>query len=306
MAEVDGERRSRLTPLTGRAGTVGDCAERRVRRPSGAARAGELRRCGARCTRAARRRHGVLRLPLQYQSELVGMILADAGARTSALGAELRRHRRHPRQQRGDGDRQRAPARARAPTPRRAAAALRTSASTSSRRALRRISRELHDGTCQALMAIKLDLALLERQTAGGSSADHGWRSATIRAQVLDVVQSVRQMSHLLYPPRAGRLRRGRGDRVGGRQVPCRRPGCRSASIAPIAALRFTPPIELLVFRIFQEAMINVVKARRRRRVHVRLAVEERCDRPRDQRRRPWASTRRPISGRRRRSPGSA
>jgi signal transduction histidine kinase len=39
--------------------------------------------------------------------------------------------------------------------------------------------------------------------------------------------------------------------------------------------LRFVPAIELLVFRIFQEAMINVTKYAQASLVHVRLALEE-------------------------------
>ena len=39
--------------------------------------------------------------------------------------------------------------------------------------------------------------------------------------------------------------------------------------------MRFAPAIELLVFRIFQEAMINVVKYAQASHVHVRLSLEE-------------------------------
>src|SRR5207244_862785 len=58
---------------------------------------------------------------------------------------------------------------------------------------MRRISRELHDGTCQALMAIKLDLLLLERQLPADAAALHG-AVRTVRDHVLDVMHSVRQM----------------------------------------------------------------------------------------------------------------
>ena len=62
---------------------------------------------------------------------------------------------------------------------------------------MQRISRELHDGICQALMAIKLDLTLVRRrmpEELRGTVND-------IRAQVIDVVQGIRQMSHLMHPP---------------------------------------------------------------------------------------------------------
>jgi signal transduction histidine kinase len=44
---------------------------------------------------------------------------------------------------------------------------------------------------------------------------------------------------------------------------------------SPDPGARFTPPIELLVFRVFQEALINVAKHADAKHVHVRLAVEE-------------------------------
>ena len=215
-----------------------------------------------------------LRLPLQYQSELVGMILADAGgtardlepsfidiaatlgnSAAMAIGnarlyALVLQHRAELQQ-------------------------LSNKRLDVVEESMRRISRELHDGTCQALMAIKLDLALLERQLPVG---DEEARTALrdIRTQVLDVVQSVRQMSHLLYPavlddfgPAAAiesvaeKYRATSDLQI---RVDCADPSLRLAS-----------PVELLVFRIFQEAMINVGKYAEATRVHVRLAVEERA-----------------------------
>jgi signal transduction histidine kinase len=140
---------------------------------------------------------------------------------------------------------------------------------------MRRISRELHDGTCQALMAIKLDLALLEREIP----AEDPEARATlreVRAQVLDVVQSVRQMSHLLYPPALDDF----GAVAAIESVAEKYRATTDLQIRVDAAdggLRFAPAIELLVFRIFQEALINVVKYAQATRVYVRLALEERA-----------------------------
>jgi signal transduction histidine kinase len=214
----------------------------------------------------------ILRLPLQYQSELVGMILADAGAGSrqiessfvdiaatlgnsaamaignARLYALVLQHRAELQQ-------------------------LSNKRLDVVEESLRRISRELHDGTCQALMAIKLDLALLERQVP---AADGDPRSAlrSIRAQVLDVVQSVRQMSHLLYPPAL--------DDFGAiAAIESMAEKYRATSSLQVridcadVTLRFVPAIELLVFRIFQEAMINVTKYAQASLVHVRLALEE-------------------------------
>lgn len=216
----------------------------------------------------------VLRLPLQYQSELVGMILADVGpgahrlessfvdtaatlgnSAAMAIGnarlyALVLQHRAELQQ-------------------------LSNKRLDVVEESLRRISRELHDGTCQALMAIKLDLALLERHLPA-SEPDSRGALRGIRAQVLDVVQSVRQMSHLLYPPAL--------DDFGAvAAIESMAEKYRATSDLQVrvecadVTLRFAPSIELLVFRIFQEAMINVVKYAQASRVHVRLALEERA-----------------------------
>src|SRR5437899_456612 len=137
---------------------------------------------------------------------------------------------------------------------------------------MRRISRELHDGTCQALMAINLDLTLLDRRLAPEAAALHG-SVHDIRDQVLDVMHSVRQMSHLLHPPVlddfgavaamesiAEKYRETSGLEV---RVGCSDPG-----------MRFTPAVELLLFRVFQEGLANVVKHAAASRVDVRLTRE--------------------------------
>jgi signal transduction histidine kinase len=214
----------------------------------------------------------ILRLPLQYQSELVGMILADAGAGThrlessfvdiaatlgnsaamaignARLYALVLQHRAELQQ-------------------------LSNKRLDVVEESLRRISRELHDGTCQALMAIKLDLALLERQVP---ASDGDPRSAlrSIRAQVLDVVQSIRQMSHLLYPPALDDF--GAVAAIESMAEKYRATSDLQVSVECVdATMRFAPAIELLVFRIFQEAMINVVKYAQASRVRVRLSLEE-------------------------------
>jgi signal transduction histidine kinase len=214
----------------------------------------------------------VLRLPLQYQADLVGMIFADAGADDRKLQASfidiaatlgnsaamaignarlyalVLQHRAELQQ-------------------------LSNKRLDVVEESLRRISRELHDGTCQALMAIKLDLALLERQPAT-PDLDQRTMLRSIRSQVLDVVQSVRQMSHLLYPPALD-------DFGAAAAIESMAEKYRATSDLQVrvdcadAGLRFTPAIELLLFRIFQEAMINVTKYAQASRVHVRLALEE-------------------------------
>ncbi len=270
LAEGDGDR-MKLTPSTGDPAqwetvlNVASDARPELLEPDAEDVRGLVEASGSAPTR-------ILRLPLQYQSELVGMILADAGvgsrqlessfvdtaatlgnSAAMAIGnarlfALVLQHRAELQQ-------------------------LSNKRLDVVEESLRRISRELHDGTCQALMAIKLDLALLERHVP---ASDGDPRSAlrSIRAQVLDVVQGVRQMSHLLYPPAL--------DDFGAvAAIESMAEKYRATSELQVrvdcadVALRFAPAIELLVFRIFQEAMINVVKYAQASRVQVRLALEE-------------------------------
>ena len=138
---------------------------------------------------------------------------------------------------------------------------------------IRRLSRELHDGTCQALMAIKLDLSLLDRQLPPQPNLHAAVRD--IRAQVVDVVHGVRQMSHLLRPPVLDDF----GALAAIESVAEKYRATSGLQIrvdSPDSGARFTPPIELLIFRIFQEALINVAKHAEAAHVHVRLAVEDR------------------------------
>jgi signal transduction histidine kinase len=135
---------------------------------------------------------------------------------------------------------------------------------------MRRVSRELHDGICQALMAVKLDLALLQRQLP----AEQRNAVQDIRAQVIDVAQGVRQMSHLLHPPVLDDF----GPVAAIESITEKYRATSELEIrltAPNPGLRFAPSIELMLFRVFQEALINVVKHSGARRVSVRIAAED-------------------------------
>jgi len=211
----------------------------------------------------------VLRLPLEFRSELVGVALADASTGGPALATSvldfaatlgnsaamaianarlhaLLLHHREELQQ------------------------LSNKGLAVVEDILRRISRELHDNTCQALMAVKMDLALLERRLP-----DPALRGAVqdVRAEVVEVMHGVRQMSHLIYPPvlddfgaiaaidsTAAKLQEATGVEV---RVECSDPG-----------LRFLPQVELLLFRVFQEALTNVVKHAAATHVTVRLGLD--------------------------------
>src|SRR5438094_352860 len=210
----------------------------------------------------------LLRLPLEFRSELVGLILADVGGHRGAAEASFL-----------DFAATLGNSAAMAIVNARLYALVREHRAELQRlsnkrldmveEGMRRISRELHDGTCQALMAINLDLTLLDRRLAAEAVALHG-SVHDIRHQVLDVMHSMRQMSHLLHPPvlddfgavaamesiaEKHRATSGLEVRVG-----CSDPG-----------MRFTPAVELLLFRVFQEGLSNVVKHAAASRVDVRL-----------------------------------
>ena len=212
----------------------------------------------------------LLRLPLLFQSELVGVVIADCSDRAMPLEASFLDFAATL----GNGAAM-------------AIANARLHALVLHHRAelqqmsnkrldvveegIRRLSRELHDGTCQALMAIKLDLALLERRL-GMPALQAAVRD--VRAQVVDVVQSVRQMSHLLRPAVLDDF-----GAVAAMESIAEK--YRDTSVldvrveSPDSTVRFAPAIELLLFRIFQETLINVVKHAAATRARVRLAFED-------------------------------
>ncbi len=212
----------------------------------------------------------LLRVPLLYQADLVGLILADCSTRPIAVEASFLDF-----------------AATLGNSAAMAIANARLHALVLQHRAelqqisnkrldvveesIRRLSRELHDGTCQALMAIKLDLALVERQLPAEPLKD---AVRDIRAQVVDVVQSVRQMSHLLRPPVLDDF--GAVAAIESVAEKYRESSDLDVRVdSPDVTLRFAPPIELLLFRIFQETLMNIVKHADATHVHVRLAVEE-------------------------------
>jgi signal transduction histidine kinase len=212
----------------------------------------------------------LLRLPLLFQSELVGVVLADCSDRPMPLEASFLDFAATL----GNGA---AMALANA---RLHALVLHHRAELqqmSNKRldvveeSIRMLSRELHDGTCQALMAIKLDLALLERRL---ETAELQAQVRDVRAQVVDVVQSVRQMSHLLRPAVLDDF----GAVVAIESVAEKYRDTSSLDVrveSPGSTVRFAPAIELLLFRVFQETLINIVKHAAATHVRVRLAVED-------------------------------
>ena len=122
----------------------------------------------------------------------------------------------------------------------------------------RRIARELHDTTAQSLAALTMNLALLERITAqqqpGTQKLIHESRQLAEKS-----VQEIRTVSYLLHPPEldliglTGAIREyaaGFAQRSGIETI---------VRIAPTLP-RLTPACELALFRIVQEALVNILR----------------------------------------------
>ena len=129
----------------------------------------------------------------------------------------------------------------------------------------RRLARELHDETGQALTSILLGLAAVERAETG---EDARAAAGALRELVVETLQNVRRLAVELRPsalddfglePALRRL--GQTVREGGAldvQVEVR-----------LGSVRLLPEVETAVYRIVQEALTNVVKHASAERVSI-------------------------------------
>jgi signal transduction histidine kinase len=119
------------------------------------------------------------------------------------------------------------------------------------------IARELHDEVGQALTAIKMELAVAQRQiqSAGGS----GGMLDDARAISETVLNTVRDMSHLLHPSLLDDL--GLAAAVDSYLKGfTRRQGVRVDLVTERMTERLQPETEVTAYRIVQEALTNVAK----------------------------------------------
>lgn len=118
-----------------------------------------------------------------------------------------------------------------------------------------RIGRELHDSTAQHLVAVGLSLAALERRAVFGDSEQSILRD--IRNSLAAAHREIRTFAFMLHPPQAeerpfeDRLR-AFADGFG------RRASLRITVEVSGVARRLTTSVEAALFRIFQEALMNV------------------------------------------------
>ncbi len=132
----------------------------------------------------------------------------------------------------------------------------------------RRIGRELHDSTAQHLVAIGLSLAALERRVVFNES--HQAILRDIRNAISAAHREIRTFSFMLHPPQAGGrdlLERLRvfADGFG------RRASLRISVEAAGQPRGATGAMESALFRVFQEALMNVHRHTTARSVRVLL-----------------------------------
>jgi signal transduction histidine kinase len=135
---------------------------------------------------------------------------------------------------------------------------------------LRTMSRELHDGFGQVLTVVNMDLGVLER-AVDLDSATLRARLRDAREQVTALLQEVRTMSQVLRP-----------TMLDFGLIPTlawyvekfiERTGIEVDVRLPPEETRLPPDVELLLYRIAQEALTNVAKHAQARHVEVELDI---------------------------------
>jgi signal transduction histidine kinase len=139
---------------------------------------------------------------------------------------------------------------------------------------LRDISRELHDGLGQSLTAITMDLAMIERTaTRDPAGQALGDRIRDVHRHVGEVIQEVRVMSQLLRPAMLDHLGLVPSIRTLGEGVTSRT-GMPIALSLSDAMPRLPAPVEVLLYRVTQEALTNIVRHAHAQHATIALQLE--------------------------------
>ena len=135
-----------------------------------------------------------------------------------------------------------------------------------------RIARELHDDFGQRLAVQCIELEQL-RENLPESEVDERARALTMLKETKEMSADVRSLSHQLYSSRL--------ELVG--LVPALSGLCEEITRKYKIAVRFTDPefppklakdVELCLFRLAQEALVNVVKHSQASSAHIELGVD--------------------------------
>ncbi|MGA7687282.1 MAG: response regulator [Terriglobales bacterium] len=134
----------------------------------------------------------------------------------------------------------------------------------------RRIARELHDGAGQLLAALGMEVATLAMEREKLSSSAESALSS-IESLIEQMVQDVRTMSHLLYPPLLDEvgLKSALQEYVSGF---AQRSGIQVSLDLPAVLERLDREYELSLFRIVQECLTNIHRHSNSKTAQIRIA----------------------------------
>lgn len=137
---------------------------------------------------------------------------------------------------------------------------------------MRHLVRELHDDLGQALTAVRMDLGMIDRDLPADAPLRERVKEA--RDQIGAVLQSVRSLSQLLRPPVLDDLglvpaMQWYADRFRERS------GIALTLDAHVGPERLPQPIEVAIYRVFQEALTNVSRHAEARHVGATLASRD-------------------------------
>ena len=137
----------------------------------------------------------------------------------------------------------------------------------------RRIARELHDGLAQDLTAAKMMLDAV----AGESQLPQSKKEALgeVSSLLSMSMRQVRSMSYLLHPPLLDEVGLGSAMRWYLDGFGKRSGIATSLTLEPPVFPRLTTDLETAVFRILQEALVNVLHHARATAVHVSLTAKD-------------------------------
>jgi signal transduction histidine kinase len=136
----------------------------------------------------------------------------------------------------------------------------------------RRIARDLHDSTGQAVTALKLELACIERELAA-RDAELARRLASCMEDARLISDELRTISYLLHPPLLDELGLASALRwyVDGFQ---KRSGI-NVNLNLNIAERQPPEMETMLFRVVQECLINVHRHSGSKTASIRLSQSQ-------------------------------
>src|SRR5579862_1173978 len=138
----------------------------------------------------------------------------------------------------------------------------------------RRIARELHDGLGQSVVSVLMDLAILEN--SGAALSTRARKALTDAGSIMqDCAENLRTLSYLLHPPMLDEL----GLASALRQYTegfMARSGIEIKLQIEESSSRLPREIELCLFRVAQEALINVHKHSDSLTAQIRIAYKPR------------------------------